>query len=323
MSFPGDYTKVAQIGKGTYSTVFLAKKKDYVIKSIQSTDDYHVCSSVLWDIVIPTTLRHRNIATVKKVIFGDTSVDIVIPRYTHIVSMDTTIMFKLLHALKYLHDNRVIHRDLKRCNIMMDKDEPIIIDFSISRIGLLDNMSPILYSDGHRHKSVATGTYGYSADIYAMGITFLSIILGLESRQMALSNIKDLCKDKRLNTEMGNIVLSMIDEDNIPSLEYLLSLPVFSNIKEPICSFPVYRERRYMTSLEKCRVDTFLCLYGTSDVRNKTMCSHIVQQIPKDVSVDMGNIVDIASSILDDECQYDLNVKTLSLVCENMYIGVL
>jgi serine/threonine protein kinase len=48
------------------------------------------------------------------------------------------ILYPIIKAVKHLHDNKIIHRDLKLENIMMtdksDKAQPKIIDFGLAKI---------------------------------------------------------------------------------------------------------------------------------------------------------------------------------------------
>ena len=46
-----------------------------------------------------------------------------------------TILWNLLHAMKYLHEANVIHRDLKPANILLNEDCTIkICDFGLARV---------------------------------------------------------------------------------------------------------------------------------------------------------------------------------------------
>ena len=48
------------------------------------------------------------------------------PTFVEIITM----IFELMHAIKYLHDSDLIYRDLKPDNIMIDSDKTVIlIDF--------------------------------------------------------------------------------------------------------------------------------------------------------------------------------------------------
>jgi len=84
-------------------------------------------------------------------------------------------------GLKCLHDNNIIHRDLKGLNVLLDKDNiPKIADFGTSK--RIDSNSKLI--------SVVCGTYGWFApetfytdrtlesDIYSLGVVFWEISSG-------------------------------------------------------------------------------------------------------------------------------------------------
>lgn len=50
-----------------------------------------------------------------------------------------TIIIKILHIIEDIHNNYIIHRDIKPENIMIHNDEPILIDFGLSKFFIDDN----------------------------------------------------------------------------------------------------------------------------------------------------------------------------------------
>ena len=86
----------------------------------------------------------------------------------------------LVIALAHIHDCKVIHRDLKPDNIMIDeKGYPKIVDFGVadfekdiihgSHFGTLSYMAP---------EMVLGEPYSYSADYYSLGVLLLLILTG-------------------------------------------------------------------------------------------------------------------------------------------------
>lgn len=83
-------------------------------------------------------------------------------------------------ALKHIHSKRVIHRDIKPDNIMIDNNGyPKIVDFGVadfeediihgSHFGTLSYMAP---------EMVLNEKYSYSADFYSLGVLLLLILTG-------------------------------------------------------------------------------------------------------------------------------------------------
>uniref|UniRef100_A0A8R7PM34 Protein kinase domain-containing protein n=2 Tax=Triticum urartu TaxID=4572 RepID=A0A8R7PM34_TRIUA len=95
----------------------------------------------------------------------------------------------ICHGLQYLHDNRIIHLDLKPANILLDNDMvPKITDFGLSR-HLDENQSQVLTKN-------ISGTTGYlaperyegsgitrSGDLYSLGIIIMEILTGQKGHQ--------------------------------------------------------------------------------------------------------------------------------------------
>lgn len=146
----GRYTIETSIGEGRYGLCFLARSnlgekvaikkfKSSLFKKNSEKNAYEaVILSKLNDKRIPEflgvinekgfygfVLEFKNGITVKNMLF----------KYKHIFSHEEffNIGFKLIRIIKYLHENGVVHRDIRIPNVLIHNDEVYLIDFGLAR----------------------------------------------------------------------------------------------------------------------------------------------------------------------------------------------
>ncbi|MDY7004173.1 MAG: serine/threonine-protein kinase [Cyanobacteriota bacterium] len=103
------------------------------------------------------------------------------------------LLTEILEVLKYIHQQNVIHRDLKPQNIMRRKSDGkiVLIDFgAVKEIKVLT-----VTSEGHTTTTIAVGTTGYMpseqavgkpkfcSDIYAVGMIGIEVLTGIRVNQ--------------------------------------------------------------------------------------------------------------------------------------------
>ncbi len=85
---------------------------------------------------------------------------------------------RLADALDYIHDQHVIHRDIKSANIIINRrGEPVLVDFGVARN---ENMTRITQGEGYfigtfqyaSPESLNGEPLGAHSDIYSLGIVF-------------------------------------------------------------------------------------------------------------------------------------------------------
>lgn len=88
------------------------------------------------------------------------------------------ILVQILHALRYIHANRLFHRDIKPQNIMLTAaGKPVLIDFGTARYQS-HHTQVISYSDGYTpiEQMQNDGQIGPWSDLYALGATMLYLM---------------------------------------------------------------------------------------------------------------------------------------------------
>ncbi|ORY94502.1 kinase domain protein, partial [Syncephalastrum racemosum] len=114
-------------------------------------------------------------------------------------------LVQLLEACRYMHDNRVIHRDIKLSNIFLDKNmDPKLGDFGLAAL---------LLSSQDRKKTVC-GTPNYIApeilfpkkghdhkvDLWSIGVVMFTLLVGKHPFQQ--SDVKQIYKKIRENSSL-------------------------------------------------------------------------------------------------------------------------
>jgi serine/threonine protein kinase len=92
---------------------------------------------------------------------------------------------KLLHAVGFIHDNDMLHRDISPDNVLIDKNgEPVLIDFGAAREQASQKsraMSALrVVKDGYSPQEfyIAGSEQGPWSDLYALGATLYHLISG-------------------------------------------------------------------------------------------------------------------------------------------------
>ena len=145
------------------------------------------------------------------------------------LSQKINILKQIISAIKYLHNNNIIHRDVKPKNILFSKDNIVkLSDFGLSTINsniniLNSSKGSYLYKDPFFENQ--------KMDIYSIGVIILEMFSNFNTEMERIKKISDL-KDNKISDNLPdalrNIIQSCIthiksDRYNIEELENVIN----------------------------------------------------------------------------------------------------
>ncbi|BFZ08216.1 hypothetical protein BsWGS_11256 [Bradybaena similaris] len=194
------YTKLDKLGEGTYATVFKGKSRltDNLValKEIRLEHEEGAPCTAIREVSLLRDLKHANIVTLHDIIHTDKSLTLVfeylekdLKQYMddcgNIMSMTNVklFLFQLLRGLSYCHKRRVLHRDLKPQNLLInERGELKLADFGLARAKSIPTKT---YSNEvvtlwYRPPDVLLGSteYSTSIDMWGVGCIFYEMACG-------------------------------------------------------------------------------------------------------------------------------------------------
>lgn len=189
-----DYIAVKRLGKGTYGTVYLVKKKDtgklYAVKEIKNESESEgIPATALREIAVLKKMTHPNIVSVEGMAYSDKHLELCLEYCEYDLrklilekrfddsfyneNFIKKILFQVFKAVDYLHSHKILHRDLKPANILVKENDLTVklADFGLARV----------YSIPIRPYTKEVLTLWYRAPEMLLGISQYAIGLDLWS----------------------------------------------------------------------------------------------------------------------------------------------
>lgn len=264
------YERVLQVGEGTYGKVYKARNtitnKLVALKKLRlqgEREGFPITS--IREIKLLQSFNHPNVSTIKEIMVESQKIIYMIFEYADndlsglllnkqikISSAQSKHIFKqILQGIEYLHDNSILHRDIKGSNILIDNKGSLkITDFGLAR-KIDTNSNPIrdytnrVITIWYRPPELLLGTtnYGPEVDMWGCGC----LLVELYNKSALFQGTNELEQLEAIFKIMGS-----------PTLEQwpnIFDMPWFFMVMpQQVNKYPAVFERDYKEILEtdKC-----------------------------------------------------------------------
>lgn len=189
------YQKLEKVGEGTYGIVYKARDlltgETVALKKIRlEAEDEGIPGTAIREIALLKELQHPNIVrlydvvhTEKKLTLVFEFLDLDLKKYTDTcdggLEMSTlkSFLYQLIRGIAYCHQHRVLHRDLKPQNLLINREGELkLADFGLARaFGIpVRSYTHEVVTLWYRAPDVLMGSQKYSTpvDVWSIGCIF-------------------------------------------------------------------------------------------------------------------------------------------------------
>eukprot|EP00842_Homolaphlyctis_polyrhiza_P000481 jgi/Hompol1/1433/HPOL_003768-RA len=194
------YVRLERLGEGTYATVYKGKNRltndTVALKEIHLDAEEGAPSTAIREISLMKELKHPNIVRLYDVIHTERTLTLVFEFMDNDLKkfMDASggaltsllckdFMLQLLRGIAFCHENRVLHRDLKPQNLLINSRMELKLgDFGLARaFGIpVNTFSNEVVTLWYRAPDVLLGSRNYSTsiDIWSIGCIMAEMYTG-------------------------------------------------------------------------------------------------------------------------------------------------
>ena len=195
------YQKMEKIGEGTYGVVYKAKDRVtgeiIALKKIRlEAEDEGIPSTAIREISLLKELQHPNIVRLYDVVHRERKLTLVfefldqdLKKYLDVcdsglgLPIMKSFLYQLLTGVAYCHHHRVLHRDLKPPNLLINREGQLkLADFGLARaFGIpVRSYTHEVVTLWYRAPDVLLGSRKYSTpvDIWSVGCIFAEMANG-------------------------------------------------------------------------------------------------------------------------------------------------
>ncbi|PIA32947.1 hypothetical protein AQUCO_04300124v1 [Aquilegia coerulea] len=195
------YEKVEKIGEGTYGVVYKARDRvtneTIALKKIRlEQEDEGVPSTAIREIALLKEMQHSNIVRLQDVVHSEKRLYLVFeyldldlkkhmdssPDFNKDRRVVKKFLYQILRGIAYCHSHRVLHRDLKPQNLLIDRRSNALklADFGLARaFGIpVRTFTHEVVTLWYRAPEILLGSRHYSTpvDVWSVGCIFCEMV---------------------------------------------------------------------------------------------------------------------------------------------------
>ncbi|CAD5196558.1 unnamed protein product [Musa acuminata subsp. malaccensis] len=195
------YEKVEKIGEGTYGVVYKARDRltneTIALKKIRlENEDEGVPSTAIREISLLKEMQHNNIVRLQDVVHSEKRIYLVFeyldldlkkhmdscPELAKDPRLVKTYLHQILRGIAYCHSHRILHRDLKPQNLLIDRRTNALklADFGLARaFGIpVRTFTHEVVTLWYRAPEILLGSRHYSTpvDVWSIGCIFAEMV---------------------------------------------------------------------------------------------------------------------------------------------------
>ncbi|KAK8871421.1 hypothetical protein M9Y10_007149 [Tritrichomonas musculus] len=223
-------------------------------------------------------------------------------------------------AMKYLHFNKILHRDLKPGNILLDKNfYPKLCDFGFSRRFKETMLKSQVGTQTYMAPEILLGNpYGPPVDVYSFGIMACEIMSksqaypGIEVMDMKI--MKKIANGtlrptipSTINSNMKNLIEKCWDSEpnNRPTFE-----EIFSELSQKVDT--------YIENVDKKEIDSYINLLNEHQKKNGQQIDHLRIQNINQQKNDSEKVQLLEKKLCDEQKRYGQEIENLKIQNENL-----